>query len=279
VAALPGLSLRLAIVVDWVTSAVTNAVPGGSAAAVGLTWSMYRSRGLDRGPIARSLVVTGVWDLFVKLSTPLLAVAWLSTQQPIGPGLIQAAVAGGALFVAFIVLATMVLAGPATVASVGRLLERIPAVGDDLTPRLARLRQETLGLLATRWRHLTFWTVAGHANLFLLLVLCLRAVGVTSSELSAAAVLAAFAFGRLVTAVPLTPGGLGVMEVGLVGALSQVGEAPSAAIVAAVVLFRFATFALPIPLGAVAWLAWSTRAVSPVPALSGRADPEPPDRP
>jgi uncharacterized membrane protein YbhN (UPF0104 family) len=220
-----------------------------------------------------------VWDLFVKLSTPLLAVAWLSTQQPIGPGLIQAAVAGGALFVAFIVLATMVLAGPATVASVGRLLERIPAVGDDLTPRLARLRQETLGLLATRWRHLTFWTVAGHANLFLLLVLCLRAVGVTSSELSAAAVLAAFAFGRLVTAVPLTPGGLGVMEVGLVGALSQVGEAPSAAIVAAVVLFRFATFALPIPLGAVAWLAWSTRAVSPVPALSGRADPEPPDRP
>ncbi|MCP4223469.1 MAG: hypothetical protein GY773_09025, partial [Actinomycetia bacterium] len=177
-AALPGLSLRLAVVDDWVTSAVANTIPAGSAAAIGLTWSMYRSRGLGTGPIARSLVVTGVWDLFVKLSTPLLAVAWLSTQQPIGPGLVQAALVGGVLFVAFVVLATTVLAGPATVEMVGRALSRLPLMGRDLTPRLAELRQETVSLLANRWRSLTFWTITGHANLYLLLVLCLRAVGV-----------------------------------------------------------------------------------------------------
>jgi uncharacterized membrane protein YbhN (UPF0104 family) len=258
-AALPGLSLPVAVTVDWVTSAVTNTVPGGSAAAMGLTWSMYRNHGLAPGPIARSLVVTGLWDLFVKLATPLVAVAWLSTQQPIGPGLVQAAAVGTVLFAAFVVLATLVLARARTVDAMGRLLGRLPFVGDGVGPLLARLRHDTIQLLRHRGASLTVWTVAGHANLYLLLVVCTRAVGITSSELTWAAVLAAFAFGRLVTALPLTPGGLGVMEVSLTTGLAQVGGADPAAVVAAVLLFRFVSLVLPIPLGALAWLGWSGR--------------------
>ena len=75
--------------------------------------------------------------------------------------------------------------------------------------------------------------------------------------MSLAAILAALAFGRLVTALPLTPGGLGVMEVGLTSALLAVGDADQSAVVAAVLLFRFFTFALPIPLGALMWLFWT----------------------
>jgi len=71
-----------------------------------------------------------------------------------------------------------------------------------------------------------------------------------------------------VTAIPITPGGLGVMEVDLIGALGAVGQAPEASLVAAVLLFRFATFALPIPLGALGWVWWSTRQPVPQPELS-----------
>ncbi|MEM7339566.1 MAG: lysylphosphatidylglycerol synthase transmembrane domain-containing protein [Actinomycetota bacterium] len=264
-AALPGLRFRPALLVDWVTSAVTNAVPGGSALAVGLTWSMYRRIGFGRGAVARSIVVTGVWDIFMKLSLPLLAVAWLSTERPVGPGLIQAAAVGAAFFVVVAVLAAVLAIGPTASAVVGAALDRLPGVGDGWIERLDSMRADTLALVRTRGLRLTFWTLAGHLNVYLLLVLCLRSVGVTSTELSAAGILAAFAFGRLVTALPLTPGGLGVMELGLTGALAAVGSADEAAVVAAVLIFRFATFFLTIPLGLIAWPLWtrSTRRLPP----------------
>ena len=257
-AALPGLRLDRAVATDWTTSAITNTVPVGSAMALGVTWSMYRSFGLANGPIARSIVVTGVWDTFVKFGTPLLALAWLSTERPLSSGLVQAAVIGAALFVVVVGLGAVLLAGPETVNRFGRLVDRTPFTGDGWPDRLSSMRDDTVALLGDRWRSLTFWTVAGHANLYVLLLVCLRAVGVTSIEASAAAVLAAFAFGRLITAIPLTPGGLGVMEVGLTGALTAVSSAEEATVVAAVLLFRFLTFAVPIPLGLISWLLWTS---------------------
>ncbi len=258
-AALPGLRLGPALAVDWTTSTVTNLVPGGSAIAIGLTWSMYRSLGLPGSAIARSLVVTGVWDTLVKLGTPLPAVLWLATQRPVGPVLVQAAVLGGVLFLAAVGLGSATLAGPVPAGIVGRLLDRLPAIGVGWPERLDRLRVDTVSLLRERGVSLTVTTVAGHANLYLLLVVCLRAVGVERSMLGLAPILAAFAFGRLVTALPLTPGGLGVLEVGLVGALTAVGDAPDGPVVAAVLIFRFCSFALPLPLGLAGWLWWSGR--------------------
>lgn len=266
-AALPGLRLGPALAVDWTTSTVTNLVPGGSAFAVGVTWSMYRSLGLAGSAIARSVVVTGVWDALVKLGTPLPALLWLATQRPVGPVLIQAAVLGAVFFVVAVGLGVAVLAGPGPSGALGRLLDRLP--GDSDWPgRLDRLRLSTIGLLRTRGLALTVLTVAGHANLYLLLVVCLQAVGVERSVLGFAPILAAFAFGRLVTALPLTPGGLGVFEVGLVSALATVGDAPDAPVVAAVLLFRFASFAMPLPLGLAGWLWWTGRR-----DLAARAEP------
>lgn len=258
-AAIPGLRLRHAVAVDWVTSTVTNLVPGGSAIAIGLTWKMYRSLRLTTEAITRSIVVTGVFDAFVKLGTPLVAIAWLATQRPVSFTLVQAAILGAVLFAVAGGLLAVVLSGPGTARRVGRLVERVRFAGSGWQAKLDELRRETVSLLADRWHHLTIWTIAGHANLYLLLVLCLRAVGVERSVLGWAPILAAFAFGRLVTAIPITPGGLGVMEVGLIGALGTVGDAAEASLVAAVLLFRFATFVLPIPLGVASWIWWSLR--------------------
>ena len=260
-AALPGLSLRRAIWADWSTTTVTNVIPGGSALAIGLIWAMYRSFGLARAAITRSIVVTGVWDVLVKLGTPLLALVWLSTQRPADSTFAQAAVIGGILFLVAAGLLATVLSGPNTARWIGTLLNQLPSLGDGWTDRLEVLRSETVELLRERGWSLTVWTVVGHANLYVLLVLCLRAVGIDRSALGWAAVLAAFAFGRLVTALPITPGGLGVFEVGLTGALAAVGSGPGqasgAALVAAVLLFRFLTFALPLPLGAIGLIWWN----------------------
>ncbi|MDH5519886.1 MAG: YbhN family protein [Acidimicrobiia bacterium] len=258
-AALPGLTPGRAVWADWSTTTVTNVIPGGSALSIGLIWAMYRSFGLARAAIARSIVVTGVGDILVKLGTPLPALLWLWTQRPVSGALAQAAVLAAALFAGAVTLLAVVVSGPATAARLGRLLNRLPVAGRGWPARLEELRVDTVSLIGSRGLALAAATVAGHANLYLLLVLCLRAVGVERTTLGWAPILAAFAFGRLVTALPITPGGLGVMEVGLTGALSAVGSAPSAALVAGVLLFRAVSFALPLPLGAVGLLAWNLR--------------------
>ncbi len=69
--------------------------------------------------------------------------------------------------------------------------------------------------------------------------------------------LAAFAFVRLLTVLPITPGGLGITELGLIAILaSGVGHRAGAQVTAAVLLYRAVTYLPPIPLGAIACLVW-----------------------
>lgn len=254
-AALPGLSLRRAMQSDWATTAATNVIPGGSALAIGLTFAMYRSWRLPPADTARALLVTGVWDNAVKLAVPALALVWLATEQPIEGVLLQGAIVGIVLLVAATVLLCVAVGDQRVAAAVGRGLDAVRE--RNWTERADELRRDTLVLLETRGWWLTLWTAMGHLNLYLLLLLCLRTVGVGADALSAAGVLVAFAFGRLATAIPLTPGGLGVMEVSLTASLAVTGSADASVVFAAVLLFRFLTYLAPIPLGLISWLLWS----------------------
>jgi uncharacterized protein (TIRG00374 family) len=55
--------------------------------------------------------------------------------------------------------------------------------------------------------------------------------------------------------IPITPGGLGFVETGLTTLLVLAGTSTDQAVVATL-LYRLASFWLPIPLGAVAWGGW-----------------------
>ena len=114
---------------------------------------------------------------------------------------------------------------------------------------LLEFRAGAAGLLARRWLRITVTTVASHLTLWLVLLACLRADGLTQAQVSWQASLAAFAFVRLLSVVPITPGGIGVIEVGLTAPLAAgLGPAGAAKVAAAVLLFRSATYLLPIPL-------------------------------
>ncbi len=60
---------------------------------------------------------------------------------------------------------------------------------------------------------------------------------------------------RLITAVPLMPGGLGIVELGLIGGLTTAGG-DKAEIVAAVLVYRTLTYLVPIAFGIVTYLFW-----------------------
>src|SRR5207249_2589685 len=80
VAATPGLTYRQAMVVTETTTAIANTVPGGGAIAVGLTYAMLGSWGFSKSRSTLSVVVSGLWNNFVKLGMPVLALALLAFQ-------------------------------------------------------------------------------------------------------------------------------------------------------------------------------------------------------
>jgi hypothetical protein len=94
VVATPGLTLAQAGVLTQATTAVSNAVPAGGAVAVGLTYSMLSSWGFSRSRSTLSVVVTGIWNNFIKLGMPILALALLALQGRSGAGRTVAALAG-----------------------------------------------------------------------------------------------------------------------------------------------------------------------------------------
>lgn len=265
-AVLPRLRRREAFVVINASTAAANTLPGGAAIGVGVTYAMLRSWGFTPSEFARTAVVTNVFQTFVKLGLPILTVALLAMSDEVEPGLAAAAVFGVGALIAAIIVFALILRTEGFARSVGdlfgrwvsamrRFLGKTPVTG--WGDGFRRFRLQTAELLRSRWLRISWTTLVSQMTLYLLLLASLRVVGVSSSEVGWLHVLAAFAFVRLLTALPLTPGGLGVVELGLTAALA-VGAASSARdeIVAGVLLYRVLTFVLPIVLGAGTYLFW-----------------------
>ena len=266
VAALPGLRLREAAVVNQASTAVSNTLPAGGAIGVGLTLAMLTSWGFTVAAITRSAIVTGIWNNFVKLGMPVLALALLTLEGNITPARLTAAAIGIAVLGGAVVLLWLVLKSDRLARAIGRffgkvvdwlrgLLRREPL--GDWDERAAKFRRDTVGLLRHRWLPLTAATLLSHISLYLVLLVALWHVGALEGNLSWITVLAAFAFIRLISMLPITPGGVGVVELGYAAVLTiGLDDTTSAQVVAAILVFRAITYLLPIPLGIASYIIW-----------------------
>jgi uncharacterized membrane protein YbhN (UPF0104 family) len=127
----------------------------------------------------------------------------------------------------------------------------------DIPGSLLGFRRQAGALIGARGWRITVATAAANLTLWLVLLACLRGVGLSQAQVSWQTSLAAYAFVRLLTVLPITPGGLGITELGLIGILAVgAGHQDTAQITAAVLLYRAVTYLPPIPLGAIACLAW-----------------------
>ena len=263
-AAMPGLSLRQAALESHASTAAGNLLPAGQAVGLGVTYRFYTSYGFGSRPIALSLLVQGVWNNFIKLGMPIVALGLLVASGDAGGELAPAALVGLVVFLVALAGFAFGLSGERRAARLGRALAGVAAAGRRLLRRPGRpdwergavaFRAQAITLLRGRWHWLTLTTLVSHLSLFLVLLLALRHVGVSEAEVSWVEALAAFALVRLLSAFPITPGGLGVVELGLAAALVVAGG-DEAQVVAAVLVFRILTLVLPIPLGALTWWLW-----------------------
>ena len=236
---------------------------------MGLTYEILHSWGFTGTNVALYVGVTGIWNIFVKLALPVLSIAILVVTGQSSSAFVTAAVVGVIVLVIAVGLLAAIFASERLARAIGNGIGRMTAAilrlfhkepKSDMGERAVKFRGDTIGLVRLRWIRLTVTTIASQLALFLVLLLALRAMGISEADVSTAKVLAVFSFSRLLSAVPVTPGGVGVIDLGYIGGLAAgLPESEKAAVVAAVLIFRALTYGIQIPIGAFTYLIWRAK--------------------
>jgi hypothetical protein len=187
----PGLSFWRATVMTQSTTAVANTVPGGSAVGIGMTYAMLGSWGYSRSRTSVAVLVSGVWNAFVKLGLPVLALALVALQGRTSGGRVTAALLGIAGLVGSIAVFALILRSEEMARRFGvfaaqvasrllRLVHRPPVQGWELAT--VKFRSRTVELLQHGWIPVTVTSLASHVSLYLVLLVALRQVGSASAR-------------------------------------------------------------------------------------------------
>jgi uncharacterized protein (TIRG00374 family) len=239
------------------SGAFGRVVPGGAAAAGALQYGMLVQAGVSASLAGIGIGVASIVVLGTLAALPILAIPAALLGVAIPTRLMQAAFIGIAVFALLLAAGATLLASDRAVLAVGRLAIRVgtrlrkhrppPA---DLPERWRDERDLVRRALGARW-----WeAVAGAAGRWLFdwltLLTALAAVG---QHPRPTLVLLAFCAAQLLAQVPITPGGLGVVEAGLVGTLVLIGVPASAAAVATLA-YRLVSYWLALPVGGGAYL-------------------------
>ena len=277
---LPGLSHGKALILNVCGSSVGNLLPGGGAAGVAATYVMCRSWGFSRRDISTSVIVTGIWNVLGRLALPIIGTGVLlagatSLPKMVVRGAASGAVAGFALLALFIIMIASERAAAVIARGLDKALRplrrRSHPDRDTYVAELVRdLRGRLNFVIRTGWARMTLGLVGFFSVYCLLFWFCLVAMDV---RVTFAHMFAAYAVGRLLSTVGITPGGLGITETGSAAVLIAFGADPAAA-TAGVVLFSIYIHLLEIPLGAIGWVVWGvSRKQRPVDVPPAQASP------
>jgi uncharacterized membrane protein YbhN (UPF0104 family) len=241
---------QTSVAVTLARTAMATALPGGSAVAAAYGYRQFRSRGATRSIAAAVTLLCGV------ASFSGLAMLYA------GDALVQAGAAKAAVIATFAVISVVLAV---------RVLRRRPRPVAATAPvsRWGRLRQvidETLRLAAVvparRWLLVLALAAVNWLTDLLCLLACLHALGLA---VPIPVVGAAYLGAQLARQIPATAGGIGVIEAGLILAMTATGAAPAAAATAAVLIYRLVSCWALLPVGAACW--------------AGLRSPEPPSSP
>jgi uncharacterized membrane protein YbhN (UPF0104 family) len=265
--ALPGLGYWSALTVTQASTASTYLAPGGPAVGIGVSAAILIGWGFHADQVALAVTLTGIWNQLAILGAPAVAFALLTLTGGDSASLQTIAIVGLAVFVLIAGSFALALASARMARRVGDLAARLLNRSLALVRRgpvgwsgqsLVHFRNQAIGLLHRRWPLLTLATLAGQLSVFIVLLACMRALGVGAGEVSVVEAFAGWSLARVLGSIPITPGGLGIVELGLTTVLVGFGG-NRAGVVAAVLLYRFLTIVPTLVLGAFAAATWRRR--------------------
>ncbi|MFM7306459.1 MAG: YbhN family protein [Actinomycetota bacterium] len=251
------------------TRALGSILPAGSAASNALGFRLITSSGIAKADAGFALATAGIGSaviLNVLLWFGLIVSIPLRGSSPVYG---TAAVAGAVL---------MAIVGAIVFGLVddkGRLhrfvkwiYDRLGRDGESAATLLDHLRDRIRGLVAERdvMKRVVAWSVANWLLDLMALWLFLRAFG---GSVSADGLLVAFGLANVIASIPITPGGLGIVEGVYIPTLVGFGV-PAATATVTVLTYRIAQYWLPILVGGVSYASLRIGAVAAVPAPQSR---------
>ena len=254
-AALPrdAVRVRTLVRIQLATKALTNVVPGGSAAGSAMGYRLLTATGVSGADAGFALATAGLVSAIV-----LNVLLWLTLLVSIpfagfNPIYVTVALVGVLLFGAFALVMVGLMRGQAQSERLLRAVARRVSFLDEdrmgeLVRRLARRVDQLLGdreLL----RRLAVWAVLNWLLDAAALWVFIRAFGASVRPDS---LLVAFCAANIMAVIPLTPGGLGFFDVTLTGLLAFFGVGAAGGF--GFSTYRVAQYLLPIPLGAIAYV-------------------------
>lgn len=255
--ALSPSEIRLSTIlrVQMSTKAVTNLVPGGSAAGSALGYRLLTLAGVDSAGAGFALATAGLGSAVVLnllLWLTLLVSIPLSGVNPI---YVTTALVGIFLLGAFGAVVVLLVKGADRAERIIRSLaqhfsfldpERVSGIMRRFGERI-----RSLGSHPALLRKLVFWSTLNWLLDAASLWMFLRAFG--GEWVRPDSLLVAFCVANVSAAIPLTPGGLGVLDLALSSMLAFFGVAATT-VTLGVPTYRLAAFWLPIPLGTLMYL-------------------------
>ena len=254
----PGLSWPHAVGADLAGRAVVSTIPGPTDIAT--KFLLYRQWSIPADAATAGIVFNAFFETLSDLILPLIAtLGVLLAGHTARPAVIALSVIGVLVLVFALLLLVAIVRSESLAGRLGRALDSIahrvwglfrrpPPTG--IVEGVMQVREQSQEILSRRGALGFGAAVLARLAWFLVLQVSLWSVGVTSEVLPPSAVLTAMAAVALLALIPITPGAIGVSEVAYVGLMSAVaGEAMTAPITAAIVIFRAAQWFVPIPLG------------------------------
>ena len=254
-----------AVTIHDVGTAASKGVPLGGALGTALRWSISRNSGVRPPTFATMLIAYGIATTFATWLLPLFALLLDLTQRPADTTDLLLLGVTSAVLVGSLAFWTVVLRSDRLETwTVGRtpklwevLARRVPALeGQDPASGVADVRRDLRRAGRRPWGLLAR-TMSAQACGAVILLVALRALGV-GAELGVTEFFRVFFLAHLAGTFAPTPGGVGVVEAGTTGALMAAGVDTTTAL-AAVIIFRFLTYVVPIAFGALLYLLWRVR--------------------
>lgn len=261
--AVPGISWFVASTSQLTSNAAVKVIPGGVVAGGAFYFQMLAVSGVPMGSALVALAAVGILSNLVLLALPAVAVVIAVVSAPIPQGMLPVAIAGTILFLAMFSAAVIIVRFDRPLYWLGWVIEHVVAwaarvfkkdwgtTAQDVIDR----RDEVVAALGERWQKALGAAVSNWLLDYGTLVVALVAVG---AEPRPSLILLAFAGAAVLGMIPITPGGLGFVEAGLVGMLTIAGI-PAADALLATLAYRLFQFWLPIPAGFISYVLFRRR--------------------
>lgn len=256
--ALPRLSRFTATTTSLTANAVSRVVPAaGGALGVRTRYHMWAASGAGTGAAASAVAATTVISLATLFLLPVLTLGLAVVGAPTPRSLGWVAVGGGLLFVVLFGLGVVLLLTDPLLRKGARLIEVAARRFDrDITASSIEHERDRLReALGARWPRALAFSVGIWAFDYLSLVAVLVALDTLPEP---GVVLLSFTAAKILGMIPLTPGGLGIVEAGLTGMLTLAGIAATEALLATLA-YRIVSYWLALPAGLGAWLLFRRR--------------------